>query len=305
MDPAPTMTRPPDDVASAYYPPRARWYGTIFCVGDWARRRLALDKIRLPPGMSLSGAIAGFLVPGIAIWLTGRKLRGTLVFGSIMVLMFVFVAWLGYPAANIAFGLLISVHTAGFVYYCRPILAGEEFGLRLAFTVMMLLIIGLVVYMPARVILQGHWLVPLQSDGHVIVVRRMGGPGKIVAGEWVAYRLSEDAQGDPHAGGAVRVQAGMGFGPVLAVAGDLIRFSTNSFFVNGNSNRSLPHMPSTGELTVPENHWFIWPNLGINGHGNVNEARINETFLNMANVDQNQFFGRPFHRWFWRKQIFQ
>ena len=53
----------------------------------------------------------------------------------------------------------------------------------------------------------------------------------------------------------------MGFGPVLAVPGDRVEFSTKAFSVNGVPQPLLPHMPAGGKLVVPENHWFIWPNL--------------------------------------------
>jgi hypothetical protein len=62
-------------------------------------------------------------------------------------------------------------------------------------------------------------------------------------------------------------------------------------------------MPSDGEWVVPENHWLIWPNLDISGHGNVGEARISSAMMNLASVNEDQFLGKPLARWFWRKQI--
>jgi hypothetical protein len=115
--------------------------------------------------------------------------------------------------------------------------------------------------------------------------------------------LHEDEQGEAHNGGAIWVQSGMGLARVLAVAGDRVVFSTGTFSVNGQGQPDLPHMPSDGEWVVPENHWFIWPNLDISGHGNVAEARISSSMMNLANVSEDQFFGKPLARWFWRKQI--
>jgi len=54
---------------------------------------------------------------------------------------------------------------------------------------------------------------------------------------------------------------------------------------------------------VPENHWFIWPNLAITGNLNVGEASISSVMLQMASVPETQFVGKPFKRWFWREQI--
>jgi hypothetical protein len=63
-------------------------------------------------------------------------------------------------------------------------------------------------------------------------------------------------------------------------------------------------MPQTGELTVPENHWFIWPNLDISGHGDVGETRVSSALLGLADVAETNFYGKPLPRWFGRKQIF-
>ena len=64
-------------------------------------------------------------------------------------------------------------------------------------------------------------------------------------------------------------------------------------------------MPQGGDLIVPEKKWFIWPELGISGHGNAGEAVISATMLQLATVPEDRFVGKPFKRWFWRKQIFQ
>ena len=57
----------PTKQASAYYPPRARWYSPFFTLGGTIQRWLALDRIRarLPREMALVGLFAGFLVPGL------------------------------------------------------------------------------------------------------------------------------------------------------------------------------------------------------------------------------------------------
>jgi hypothetical protein len=135
-------------------------------------------------------------------------------------------------------------------------------------------------------------------------VQKLTSPGVIKRGDWVMYSLQNLNSGDPHReGGAVRSQAGYGLEPVLAVAGDSVTFSTNSFAVNGVEHPLLPHMPNSGEVIVPEKNWFIWPELGISGHGNTSEASISDAMLRLATVPENQFVGKPFKRWFWRKQI--
>ncbi len=62
-------------------------------------------------------------------------------------------------------------------------------------------------------------------------------------------------------------------------------------------------MPDSGTLTVPEKYWFIWPNLVISGNWNVGEASLSAAMIQMANVSEDQFMGKPFKRWFGRKQF--
>jgi hypothetical protein len=274
-------------------------------MGNSLRRRLAIDRLALPREMKIGEMTAGFFVPGLAVCLRGPRLWGQAALTGSGLLILFFVVWLGFPVANIAFGLLISLHATGFVYYCSPLMVGEPLPRRLGFTFLILLAIGLIIYLPERNFVQGHWLTPLRLRGQVMVVQRIFSIANIHRGDWVAYELNENQAGEAHNGGAVWVHAGMGLGPVLAVAGDRIIFSANTFKVNGIVRTNLPHMAGTREFIVPENHWFIWPDLDISGHGNVSEANISATMLNMADVDQAQFFGKPFHRWFWRKQILQ
>jgi hypothetical protein len=297
------MARPhiPDE-ASAYYPPRARWYSVIFNLGNGLRRRLALDRLRLPREMKIGGLVAGFFVPGLAVWLRGPRHWGIAALAGCAAMILFFIAWFGSSAANLAFGLLISLHCTGFVYYCSPLLAGESFRGRLGFTFLVLLAMGLLVYMPARNFIQGHWFTPLRVHGHVIVVQRNSDTRHIQRGDWVAYNFDENAIGENYHGGMVQLRGGMSLGPVLALPGDVVTFTNNCFLVNGESHTNLPHMPSSGEFTVAENHWFIWPNLGISGYGDVGEARIGGALMGLANVPETNFFGKPLHRWFWRKQ---
>jgi hypothetical protein len=286
---------------SAYYPPRARWYAGLFYLGHALRGRLALDRLRLPDKVTLPGLAAGFLVPGLAFWLRGPRLWGRAALATVPVLLLIYVVWMGCPAANFAFGLLISLHVTGTTYYCQPMMANEPFASRLRFTFLILLGVGLLLYLPARFYLEERWVIPLRQNGRVMVVERHYQPRNIQRGDWVAYAWQEDEQG-PH-GNVVWVRAGMGLGPVLAVAGDRVQFSNSLFAVNGRYQPSQPHMPAAGEFIVPENHWFIWPNLDISGHGNVSQASIDSAILGLASVNESQFFGKPPARWCGRQQI--
>lgn len=285
---------------SEYYPPRARWYSLLFYMGTAVRRRLALDRIHLPREMTFGGLVAGFLVPGLAVHIRGPRLWGKAALLGCGLLFLSFMVWFGYPAGNFAFGLLLSIHTTGLVYYCSPLLQQEQLRSRLFFTLLILMALGLVIYLPVRNAILQHWLVPLRINGQVVVVQRQFSADAIRRGDWIAYRLPG---GGGWGEGAVHVRSGMGLGPVLAMAGNRVEFSTNAFMVNGIPHPLLPHMPNAGGLTVPEKHWFIWPNVGISGHGNVGEDRISSAMLQMATVSREQFVGKPFKRWLWRRQI--
>jgi hypothetical protein len=290
---------------SSYYPPRERWYYPVFYLGDALRRGLAMDRFRKPPEVKFGGMIAGLIVPGLAVWLRGPKVWGRAALIASAALVSIFIVWLGYPAANFAFGLLLAVHSTGLVYYCNPMLVGERFLTRLACALLTLLVVGVLLYVPGLNFIQGHLLTPLRMNGRVVVVQQNIQTRKIRRGDWLAYELGTATRGDPHNGGAVLVQSGTGLGPVLALPGDRVAFSATSYSVNGVSYVKLPHMPDSGEVTVAENQWFIWPNLGISGHGNVGEASIATTMLYMASVNNDQLIGKAFHQWFWRKQTLQ
>jgi hypothetical protein len=290
--------------ASPYYPPRARWYSRPFSFGSAILRRLALDRFLLPREMAMAGLAASFLVPGLAVYIRGPRLWGRAALAGCGLLLLIFIIWFGYPAGNLAFGLLLSIHVSGFVYYCSPLLLEASFRFRLLFTLGTMMVLGLLIYRPMRNVVLQHWLIPLRVRGHVVIVHRLSTPPDIKRGDWVMFSQQGSEMGDAHqGGGAVRVQAGFGWGPVLAVARDRVEFSTNAILVNGEARPLLPHMPHSGTFTVPEKHWFIWTDFDIYEHGNIGEANISATMLQMATVSQTQFIGKPFKRWLWRRQI--
>ncbi len=132
-----------EKMSAPFYPPRARWYGRFFYLGLAARHRLALDRIRLPKEISVGGIILGLLVPGLAIYIRGPRLWGTIALLACAFLFPSFIVWLGYPAGNYAFGLMLSIHVSGFVYYCSPALRDEDFWHRILLTIAALLGLGL------------------------------------------------------------------------------------------------------------------------------------------------------------------
>jgi hypothetical protein len=293
-----------DKVTSHYYPPRARWYSPVFKIGYEIRRLLRLEKVRLPAGFSCAEVGLSLLVPGFALFANRRRLLGWIFLGVYCFSALVFVVALGYQAGGVAYGLMISAHATSIIFLETCWLRDRRpFGFRLALAGLTLLVVWLGIYAPLVGFVERHWIMPLSVRGRAVIVRRAALPRNIRRGDWVMYSLEAAYVGDGHRGGAVQVQPGFGWGPVLAVAGDRVEFSTNQYLVNGLARPLLPYLPRSGELVVAEKHWFIWPELDMVVHGNVGEASITEQMLRLASVSEDQFVGKPFHRWFWRRQI--
>ena len=292
-----------DKLTSPYYPPRARWYSPLFYFWFPFRRVLHLEKIHLPRGYSFHQFVLSLLLPGYAFFANGRRILGRVFMGAYFFSGLVFAVALGYQLGNIGYGLMISAHASSLIFLESHWLRRSEFALRFGLAIATLLALWLGVYSPMVDFAQRHWFMPLQVRGQVVIVRRGISPGHIQRGDRVMYRLLETETGEAHHGGAVWVRGGYGFGPVLALAGDRVEFSTNSYSVNGVSRPLLPYMPNGGEMVVAEKQWFVWPEFDINTHGNVNGANITAVMLQLATVSENQFVGQPFQHWFGRRQI--
>jgi hypothetical protein len=290
---------------SEYYPQRARWYSRFLYPCFALRRGLHLETIHLPSDLSTLQFFLSLIAPGYAFFVNGRWVLGWVFLGTYFVSAIVFVVALGYQIGGIGYGLMISAHATSIIFLEGHWLRERcEFGYRLMLAVVTLLAVWQAVYAPAVDFVERHWVMPLRVRGNVVIVHQSASAQAVRRGERVLYTMRESQAGNAHEnGGAVLVRAGFGWGPVLAVAGDRVEFSTNSFSVNGVSRPLLPHMPQGGEFVLPEKHWFIWPELDINGHGNASEATISTMMSELAVVPEDQFIGKPFQRWFGRRQI--
>jgi hypothetical protein len=292
---------------SSYYPRRANVLSPILSRTDaWGQtlRKLAWQG---PKDVTLFGLAGGLVVPGLAIYLRRPDRSGKAAVVVCAALLLVFVAFLGFSFANAAFTLLLSIHLVGFVAYCKPLFAGMHWPSRLLAGLLFSVAIIVFVYLPLRNLLEHRLFVPLRFHGHVVVVRCRHSPGVIRPGDWIAFRVSRDrnSYNNGSAGhGTVIVAQGDNLGSVLAMAGDHVAFTANSFSVNGIAAPRRPNMPVSGELTVPEKCWFIWSELGIEGHGNVPPAYITDAAMEIATVHQDQFIGKAFKHWFGRRQLF-
>jgi hypothetical protein len=259
------------------------------------RRRQWLSRLHRKT-VSAAGVVASCFIPGLAFYLRAR-FWGVLAMGVSALLIAVFFAELGRTPANMAFGLLLAIHATGLNYLAEPWL--REIRFRNRVMVSMLLLIGLagVLYMPARAFLENHFFTPWQMNNRVLVIQKFETPPALKRGDWIAYNI---AGGGDH---GAWVADGSGLGPILAVAGDHVRFTPSAFEVNGTPQARLGHMPEAGEFVVPQKCWFLWPEFTIGGHGNVAEGTLSSLMLRMGTISEGQFVGKPFKRWFWHHQF--
>jgi hypothetical protein len=286
-----------DHLSSSYYPPRARWYSRLLLMAGGVRRQLALDRLRLPSGVPFSRAVASLLVPGLGFYLRGLRLWGKAAMGFCALLALIFIVGLGFSVGNVAFGLLLSIHVTSLIYVFEPWLGDEKFHTRLLFSGGLLLALAGFVYLPARNLIQEEWLMPLRVKGRVVVVHRVAPPRALPRGTWIAYAVEGLAE---H---GLKVQSGFGLGPVLALPGDRVRFTKSAVEVNGVPQPLLTNMPQAGEWVVPQKHWFVWPEVAISGHVNAPADVISAALLQLGTITEEQFVGRPFKRWFGRRQL--
>src|SRR5579859_314776 len=159
------MARPHiHEETSPYYPPRARWYSGIVSLFEAFCRWSHLDRIEAdltwPKEVKVWQLLAGAVVPGLAVWFRGPRWAGQLALGAAVLFPLIFLAGLGFLVGNLAFGLLVSLHVTGLVYYCEPLLVRHSLWLRLWFTVVVLVLMGREVYLPVRDYVQSHWFMP-------------------------------------------------------------------------------------------------------------------------------------------------
>jgi hypothetical protein len=294
-----------ESAPSEYYPPRARWYGRLFLPWFKFQRVLHLEKIRLPAAFTLFHFVLSLILPGYVFFVKGRRLLGWAFISVYCLAAILFVVALGYQLGGVGYGLMISAHASSIIFLEGCWLREQcSFGVRLALAGCTLLVVWLACYSPLIGLAERHFIMPLRVRGNVVIMQHVSSPSRIRSGDWVMYSLQPHSLGDAHQGGGrVMIEAGLGFGPVLALAGDRVEFSTNAFRVNGVERPLRPHMPTSGELVVPEKHWFVWPEFDINGHGNVSEANLSAIMLQMSTVSEIEFIGKPFKHWFWRRQI--
>lgn len=213
-----------------------------------------------------------------------------------------FLVALGYPLANIAFGVLVSIHATSICFLENLWLAETRFRNRVFTALGTLVVVWGILYNPAVNYLEHHWLMPLRTARQVVVIRCRINPAAFRRGDQAAYEISAE-RAESSREGRVIVTAGLALGPILALPGDRIAFTANAMLVNG---QALPHqlyMPTAGEFIMAEKQWFIWPNVDTLRRGGIPNADIAAAMSRLALVSEEQILGKPFRHWFGRRQL--
>jgi hypothetical protein len=294
--------------ASPYYPPRARWYSRLHYAWVRLRSRLPEEWTLRVEDMPAGRFLMGLTLPGYGLILFGRRRLGLAVAVVYAALLMLFVLGAGFQSREVSigsetirfqpiylgFGLMMAAHALSITSFIAKAYRVTGMGRRLVLGVGGTLLVGAGVYLPTLSLVHRFYM-PLDVEGRLVWVATRPSPRDLRPDDWVAYRMHRQGRG------LVILQAGYALAPVLALPGDRVRFTPNGVEVNSGRLLRLPGAPESGELTVPEKHWFIWPRLGINGHG-VSPTVIAAFLQDLALVDEDQYVGRPLKRWFFRPQ---
>ncbi|HET7625676.1 MAG TPA: hypothetical protein VFM25_10475 [Verrucomicrobiae bacterium] len=286
------------ETASPFYPPRARWYNRFLSPWFALRRVLHLDRIHLPDGISFTRFLLSLVIPGFSFFARGQRIFGWAFLGAYGVAVIIFFGALGYGIANVAFGLMISIHASSIVYMeFSWVRERSVLGYRIFVALGTALIVWLAAYAPLVNYLGTHWLMPLRTPRGVVVVNLRAAPRHVARGDWIAYRVGQFQSGE------VIVRAGFAVEKVLGLTGDHIQFSVNSMRINNAIFPRPANTPADGEWIVPEKCWFILPNLAQSGHGRAAQIHLMQAMQANGMVSESDWIGKPFARWFGRKQL--
>lgn len=278
-----------------FYPPRAgTGQGLCSAWFRWRRRIAAIRLARFSGTTPAAHRAWIVLIPGYGI-----AVRGNPVVGSVALFLWgacglVVLVYLGQAAGNVATAVMVGIHATGTVCALhREVFLSTRMS-RIKAQFLAVLVLVLLIYCPAFWLVRGVAF-PLHTQRELIIVNGLTFTSSLERGDVVGYRIRRIGGLGP-----VRVDAGYGLDPVIALPGDRVVFHQDSIEVNGETRRRLSHMPVSGELVIPDKHWFIWPvSIGVSGyHGEIASNLMKRT----AVVPRSDIIGKPFTRWFWRKQ---
>jgi hypothetical protein len=284
---------------SSFYPRRAGWRKPFQRYVPGLRRLLHLEDFESRYGTTAFLFYTGLIVPGFTFWVRGFRRIGACMLAAYVVAVAVLVVWLGHTISNLAFASIISLHVSSIVFTCNQALRDVRLPNRLAFALVVLMVVSLGVYRPLLGAMETTWAVPLRVKDEVVVVNTRVEPATVKRGDFVLVRIEGTAS---H---TVWIHSGPVAGPVLGVPGDVVEFEPGMFSVNGRSYPRRVYMPTAGRIVVPEKRWLIWPDFATVVQHGVDKATIAAAILDVAVVPQSQLIGKPFERWFWRPQVTQ
>jgi hypothetical protein len=204
---------------------------------------------------------------------------------------------LGHTWANLAFGLMISLHATSGIFLGLRLSGYTDWPRKLRLAFLVLVGTSVLIYWPLLNGVLPRFVLPLRHEGRVVVIRVESQPSiPVRRGDWIAYRIPGWNDGP------IRLQEGIGFERVQAMAGDRVVFLETHCEVNGVPQPRREYMPKEGEWVVPENCWIIWPNLARRGR-EASVAEVRGVLQAVAYVSTSEYIGRPFRHWFWRRQL--
>ena len=284
---------------STYYPPRSRLPSVALNAWFEFRRAMRLEKLQTPYAISPLRVLLSFLVPGFSFVATGRSHLGWIITSAWATSAIVFVVFLGHTAANIIFGLMIGAHAISILWLLRLWVDSPPLWLKLAMAGASVAFLGGFLYWPSLQYAEENWFMPLNTRAGITVVQRRAAPEGVRVGDVIAFRI------DHKRIDGIYIRDGFDVGMVLAAPGAKVEFLPDRFLIDGQPYTKKPHMPGKGSLVVPQNHWFLWPDIDIQLNGVATEATATDTLMSIATVPQYDYIGRPYRRWFGRFQKVQ
>jgi len=283
--------------SSSYYPPRAGRGRHFNHLGYTVRRRLHLEQLGLALNTSPSHFALGLVVPGFSFLDAGWKTLGKTTMLGWVVAALVFLVWLGYGVSTFAFGLMMSMHVSSILYLHNRSFPGMRVLRRLVFSLALLFVVGQLVYASALKLCHDYLFMPLRVGEKVYVINRLHDVQSLRRGDLLACYAEAAALGN------VRIRDGYILDKVIAGPGDHLEFSRNGYAVNGIQSPGLAFMPASGATVLSQGTWLIWPSLETVVNVNADPHTVSAAVLQMAMIRREQVVGKPFKRWFWRRQV--
>ena len=289
-----SLLRPP---RAPFEPPRAGATHGIWNAWYAFLRRMRLRLPRLPAALKPNPLTTDDLVvaaiPTYGWFALGRTSFALGAAAVYVVCALTAILCLGWTAGGWAAGIMITLHALGVAEYFYSGKLWPEPNHRLPRYVGVFLAVA-IAYWAVGHRLVALVVVPMETERGAILINPTTSPKSLTRSETVAFhrkywRASNFALRD-----------GLYIGEVLGLPGDVIVFSGSTFAVNGQTQPRRTAMPKTGGLTVPANHLFIWPfelrrDLAF-------EPDASSLAQNVALVPNAELLGRPYRRWFFRRQ---